>query len=61
MEDDKPKIEIKKSHRGRFTQYCKNKGYDGVTSECEEEGLASRSAKVRKQAQFSKNSRKWDK
>ena len=54
---DKPKVEIKESHKGRFTEYCGGK----VTRECEEEGLASKSAKVRKMAQFSKNSRKWGK
>ena len=60
-EDKKPKIEIKESHKGKFTEYCKGKGYDSVTRECEEEGLASRSAKARKMAQFSKNSREWGK
>lgn len=61
MAEDKNPIHIKKSHRGKFTEYCKNKGYEGATWECEEEGLASRSAKVRKQAQFSRNSRSWNK
>lgn len=59
--DKEPKIEIKKSHEGKFTEYCKRKGYDSVTGECEEEGLASKSAAVNKMAQFSKNSRKWGK
>ena len=53
----KPKIEIKPENKGKFTEYCGGK----VTRECEEEGLASKSAKVRKMAQFSKNSRKWGK
>lgn len=59
MENKKPKIEIKKSHEGRFTEKCKDKGYKGVTNECIEEGLASRSAKTRSQAQFALNSKKW--
>ena len=42
------KIEIKESHKGRFTAYCDNKGYDGVTSTCINEGLASSMAKTRK-------------
>lgn len=57
---DKPKIEIKESNKGKFTKYCENKGYDGVTSKCEEEGLASKLAGVRKMAQFSKNSKEWN-
>ena len=56
---DKSEIHIKKSHEGRFTEYCKRKGYKNATSECEEEGLASKLASVRKQAQFSANARKW--
>lgn len=56
----KPKIEIKDENKGKFTEYCKRKGYSGATRECEEEGLASRYARVRKMAQFSRNSRSWD-
>lgn len=54
---DKPKIEIKPENKGKFTEYCGGK----VTNECIEEGLASKSAKVRARAQFAKNSRKWEK
>lgn len=43
---DKPEIKIKKSHEGRFTEYCKRKGY--------------KSAKVRKMANFSKNAKSWN-
>lgn len=39
---EKPKIKIKEANKGKFTEYCKRKGYEGVTSKCEEEGLASR-------------------
>jgi hypothetical protein len=54
------KIEIKPSHKGKFTEYCKNKGHKGVTSECIEEGLASRGAATRKQAQFAENARSFN-
>lgn len=53
-------IEIKKSHKGRFTRYCENKGHEGVTSECIKEGLASNIAATRKQAQFAKNARSFE-
>lgn len=59
--EKKPKIEIKKSHKGKFTKYCKSKGYEGVTKACEQEGLASHSEKIRKQVQFSANAKKWNK
>ncbi len=55
MADKKPEIKIKESHKGRFTEHCGGK----VTNECIEEGLASKSAAVRKQAQFAKNVRKF--
>lgn len=57
---EKPKIKIKETNKGKFTEYCKRKGYEGVTSKCEEEGLASRLSEVRKMAQFSKNSKEWN-
>ena len=43
----------------RFTTYCDNKGYDGVTSAYINEGLASSIAKTRKQAQFAKNAKSF--
>lgn len=52
-------INIKESHKGRFTKYCKDKGHDSVTQECIDEGLASSKSSVRKQAQFAANARKW--
>ena len=52
-------IHIKPENKGKFTQYCKNKGHKGVTSECIEEGLASRGAAVNKMAQFAKNARSF--
>lgn len=49
------KIYIKKSHRGRFNQYCNGK----VTNECIARGKRSPSAKIRKMATFAANSRRW--
>lgn len=57
--EKKHKIEIKPSHEGRFTEYCKNKGHKGVTNECIEEGLASRGSAVRKMSQFALNAKSW--
>ena len=57
--DKKPEIKIKKENRGKFTDWCKRRGHKSVTLECEDEGLASRLASVRKMAQFSRNSRGW--
>lgn len=59
--EKKPKIEIKKENRGKFTKYCENKGHEGVTGECIEEGLASKLVSVNKMAQFAKNSKSWKK
>ena len=57
----KRQIKIKETRKGAFNKYCKSKGYDSVTRECEEEGLASRLVGARKMAQFSKNSKSWNK
>ena len=54
-------IYIKKSHKGLFTQYCKSKGHSSVTDTCISEGLASKSAAVRKRANFAKVSKSWKK
>ena len=52
-------IEIKESHKGRFTAYCERAGHDGVTSKCIQEGLASKMAKTRRQSQFAKNAKSF--
>ena len=52
-------IEIKKSHKGKFTEYCDRKGHAGVTSACIQEGLASELVKTRKMAQFAKNAKSF--
>lgn len=49
-------IKIKKSHKGVFTKYCKG----DVTSECISKGKNSPNPKVRKQATFAANARKWN-
>ena len=55
MAEKKSDIHIKESHKGLFTKHCGGK----VTNECIEEGLASNSAKIRKQAAFAKAARSW--
>lgn len=51
----KSPIHIKKANRGKFTQYCGGK----VTSECIAKGMRSPNPKIRKQAVFANNARKW--
>lgn len=52
-------ISIKPSHKGKFTRYCKSKGYKGVTSKCIAEGKRSKLASVVKMATFAGNARRW--
>ena len=52
---EKRQIKIKEENKGKFTRHCRRAGYDGVTNECTEEGLASKKAGLRKQAQFALN------
>jgi hypothetical protein len=61
MAEKRKPILIKPENRGKFTNYCKRKGHGSVTTDCIEEGLASKSAGVRKQANFARNARKWKK
>lgn len=56
---EKNPIHIKEANRGKFTEWAKRHGHKGVTNAAIEEGLASHSEKVRKQAQFAKNARKF--
>lgn len=49
------KINIKKSHKGEFTKYCKGT----VTEECIKKGKNSPDPKIRKQATFADNARHW--
>lgn len=57
-----PKIHVKESHKGKFTAWAKSHGYNvdnGIPAAAIEEGLASRLASVRKQAQFAKNAKSF--
>lgn len=59
-------IRIKKENRGKFTAWAKKKGMakkrgKGVTSKAIQAGLKSKSAAVRKRANFARNARKWKK
>ena len=54
-------IKIKKENIGKFTDWCKRHGYEGPNASCEAEGLAAKSAGVRKMANFSHNAKKWKK
>lgn len=48
-------IHIKKTNRGKFTDYCGG----NVTAECIERGKKSSSPAIRKRATFAANARKW--
>jgi hypothetical protein len=61
MAKKKSGIKIKPSKRGTFTAWCKRQGYNGVTQECIRAGLNSKSAAIRKKANFARNARKWNK
>lgn len=61
MAKKKSGIHIKPENKGKFTKYCKGKGHKSVTTECIEEGLASKMAGVRKMANFARNARSWNK
>jgi hypothetical protein len=55
-----PVGEIKKSHEGRFTGWAQRHGFSGPTLAAEHAGEHSKSAAVRKQAQFAENARHWN-
>ena len=57
--NSRPRIRIRKSRRGAFTAYCKRQGFGGVTQACIAKGLRSKDPRVRKMANFARNSRKW--
>lgn len=48
-------IKIKKSNKGKFTEYCEGK----VTDECISRAKKSKSLKIRKRAIFAENARTW--
>jgi hypothetical protein len=53
-------VHIKKSHEGRFTDWCKRNGFDGVSRAAITAGLKSQDTHVRKMAQFASTSRHWN-
>ena len=60
MASKKNKIEIKPENKGKFTQYCKNQGYSGVTQECINKGKKSKNPTTRKRSVFADNARGWN-
>jgi hypothetical protein len=60
VEKKKLKIMIKPENKGKFTSFCERKGYNGVTGSCIDEGKKSALARIRKQATFAGNARKWN-
>ena len=54
-------IEIKKSKKNTFTQWCKRQGFDSVTDDCIKKGKASKETSIVKKATFAANARKWKK
>jgi len=54
-ESKKSGINIKPSHKGKFTEYCGGK----VTEECIQRGLKSKDPDIVKEANFARNARKW--
>jgi len=50
----KPRVKIKK---GKFTAWCKSRGFKGVTEACINKGQASKSTSVKKMAAFAWRSR----
>jgi len=49
---------IPESHEGRFTNYCKKKGFKGVTQKCISEGKKSKNLHTVKQANFAQTLRR---
>ena len=49
---------IPESHEGRFTKYCKKKGFKGVSQKCISEGQKSKNPHTVKQANFAKTLRR---
>jgi len=47
--------EIKISHPGAFTDYCKSQGFDGVTCECICKAMKSNDKTLHKRANFAYN------
>ena len=54
-------IHIKPENKGKFTEWAKRHGHDGVTGAAIKEGLASKNAHVRQMANFARNAKSWSK
>ncbi|MEM0325236.1 MAG: hypothetical protein QXW35_05010 [Candidatus Aenigmatarchaeota archaeon] len=48
-------------NKGAFTEYCKTKGYDGVTNECIKEGKKSKNPTIKRRAVLAETLRKMKK
>ena len=48
-------IDIKKSHKGKFTEWCLEHGFKGVNCSCIKKALAVGDTLLKKQANFAKN------
>ena len=60
MQKKRP-IKIDPDNAGTFTEYCKRKGFSGVTAECIREGKRSKNPTTRKRATFAQSARSWNK
>ena len=52
-------IKISEENRGKFTAWCKSKGYGEVTNQCIQKGKNSKSPIIRKRATFAQSARSW--
>jgi len=57
MAKKKGSIHLNPKNKGKFTEYCKKKGFGGVTSECIKEAKASGNPTEVKRATFAENVR----
>jgi ribosomal protein L9 len=54
-------IHLKEANKGKFTLYCKRKGYGSVTNECIANAKKSNNATLVKRATFASNAKHWSK
>ena len=54
-------IQAMKMKKGKFTNWCKEHGFGGVTNECIQAGLRSKDSTVVKEANLAKTFRKMRK
>lgn len=53
-EMEKLSIHLNPKNKGKFTEYCKRNGFQGVTCECIKKGLAA-GGQLAKEANFARN------